>query len=643
MTKKGNSKDRRTPTLATREKQSKRQKLRNAEYYDFQVIQDELYANSVDGMIFTDIFKYIVSDENIKLAYRNIKKNTGSRTPGTDGKTITDLAKWKPDKVVALVKKRLEWYIPQPVRRVEIPKDNGKTRPLGIPTIIDRLIQQCILQVLEPICEAKFYKHSNGFRPERSCEHAIAQAYKYIQVSGLHYVIDVDIKGFFENVNHGKLLKQMWTLGIRDKKVLSIISAMLKGEVAGIGFPDKGTPQGGIISPLLSNIVLNELDWWIASQWVNMPTTFDYGAMARRGKNVHNPNGNKLHALRERSALKECYIVRYADDFRIFCRKKSDADKLFIATKDWLINRLGLQINTDKSKVVNLKRHYSDFLGIRMKVRPKGKTSKGATRYVVESHIAEKAVDKIKKKTAALISDMEHPASLNEGYRAVNRYNAYVIGIHNYYKFATCVSLDFHKIAFPVKKSLKARLKDGFSKSGNKTTPYIREKYGNSTELRYVYDHAVVPLAYVQHQNPMFQMRGINRYTPEGREKIHKRLMCVNMSVLTYLMRNPVINQSIEYNDNRLSLYCAQQGRCAVTGAQLEIGAMHCHHVIPRKCGGTDMYANLVLVTDIIHRLIHTVDTSVIETYIAKAKLDKKAMKKLNKYRLAVGSAEIQS
>ena len=126
-----------------------------------------------------------------------------------------------------------------------------------------------MLQVLEPICEAKFHEHSYGLRPNRSTGNAIAQAYKNMQMSHLHYVVDIDIKGFFDNVNHGKLLKQLWTLGIRDKKLISVISTMLKAEVAGIGFPEKGTPQGGIISPLLSNVVLNELDWWLASRWRN--------------------------------------------------------------------------------------------------------------------------------------------------------------------------------------------------------------------------------------------------------------------------------------------------------------------------------------------------------------------------------------
>ena len=168
-----------------------------------------------------------------------------------------------------------------------------------------------------------------------------------IQKRGLHFVVDIDIKGFFDNVSHGKLLKQMWAMGIRDKRVLSIISAMLKAEVAGIGFPQKGTPQGGIISPLLSNIVLNELDWWISSQWENIPTR-------KKREYVRSDNGvidknQKYKMLREKSSLKECYIVRYADDFKIFCRKRSDAEKLFIAVELWLKERLGLDISPENS------------------------------------------------------------------------------------------------------------------------------------------------------------------------------------------------------------------------------------------------------------------------------------------------------
>ena len=130
---------------------------------------------------------------------------------------------------------------------------------------------------MEPICEAKFSDNSYGFRPNRSVENAIDRTYRLLQISHLHYVIEFDIKGFFDNVNHSKLIRQIWAMGIQDKHLIYIIKRILKAPIrmpdGSMVLPQKGTPQGGIISPLLANIVLNELDHWVESQWQSNPLT----------------------------------------------------------------------------------------------------------------------------------------------------------------------------------------------------------------------------------------------------------------------------------------------------------------------------------------------------------------------------------
>ena len=592
---------------------------------------DKLYADSVSGRQFRNLVELIQRPENIMLAYRNLRKNSGSKTAGVDKKTISDLNKWSDKKLVNHVQRKLDWYVPNAVRRVEIPKDNGKKRSLGIPTIMDRLIQQCILQVLEPICEAKFFKRSNGFRPTHSAENAIAQAERMIQNIGCYYVIDIDIHGFFDNVNHGKLLKQMWALGIRDKKLLSIISAMLKAEVAGIGFPEKGTPQGGIISPLLSNIVLNELDWWVASQWEEMPTKRNY--VHRIYANGTPDKSNTIRALRSYTKLKECYLVRYADDFKIFCKKHSDAVKLFEATKQWLWERLGLEISPEKSKIVNVKRHYSEFLGFKLKVREKGKKPDGSKRYVIETHVRDKALKKIRARSKEIIGQIRRTYDPKMEYRLIQKYNSYLIGIHNYYCIATHVNLDIHEIAFDVKKSLYNRLKHRLQRTGSISNRYIQEKYGKSREVRYLNGHAVVPVAYVQHRVPMDRKIRVNPYTPEGRTEIHKNLTGLNLAVMNHLMNTPAGQQSVEYNDNRIALYIAQKGKCAVSGIALDANQIDCHHKKPLSLGGDDSYQNLIIVSDAVHILIHSSSERTIKKYLNDLQLNSKQLAKLNNLR----------
>ena len=617
----------------------KRQKARNAEYYDMQRTQDTLYKRSLNSQNFVKLMDIIRCDENIMLAYRNIKRNGGSQTPGVDGRTIEHFEKLSPEKVVQYVRKRLDWYVPQPVKRVEIPKGDGKTRPLGIPTIADRIIQQCFLQVLEPICEAKFHDRSYGFRPLRSAQNAMAVLYKLIQQMDLHYVVDVDIKGFFDNISHGKLLKQMWALGIRDKKVLSIISAMLKAEVAEIGFPEKGTPQGGIISPLLANIVLNELDWWVSDQWQTFETIKQY--TPQKQQNGTMKDFTRYTSLRNYSNLKEGWLVRYADDFKIVCRNSSDAKRWFYAVEACLKERLGLDISPDKSKIVSLKKNYSEFLGLKVKATRKGNKPKCKTpapRYVVKSHIRDKTLQRITKTAQGRIHDVIYAGSGDSVLRAVGRYNAFVIGVHNYYQMATHVTNDVNRIDYQVFRTLEKRTHTKLKRyEDGRGNQYIKDRYGKSSRMKSWHGLPIVPISYVQTVPPLLKRVAVNQYTPEGRETVHKNLTGINLNVLYYMMRNPVQGESIEYNDNRLSLFCGQYGKCAITGAPLEIGDIHCHHIIHRKQGGSDRYENLLLVKHDVHTLLHAVDSLVVTSLLETLNLTAKQKAKLNYLRAKAG------
>jgi len=614
--------------------------LRYAEYYDMQDTFDSLFAKAAEGGTFDRLMDSIFSRDNILLAYRNIKGNNGSVTPGTDRLTIQDVEKFTPDGLVTKVRNIVRNYSPRAVRRKEIPKpyDPSKTRPLGIPCIWDRLIQQCILQVLEPICEAKFSDNSHGFRPNRSCEHAIAAANKLMQKSHMSFVVEFDIKGFFDNVDHSKLMKQIWALGIRDKRLLYIIKRILKAPIklenGTMVTPDKGTPQGGIISPLLANIVLNELDWWIENQWQENPVVWS-------GKRYYDAKGRpiKSHGYEAMRAtrLKEMYIIRYADDFRVFCPNADVAYRAMAAVKQWLKERLRLDVSPEKTRVVNLKKQYSEFLGIKMRLRRK------KDKMVVHSRVGDKAIRKIRLEAKQKVKSIVRPQKSNTDVHAIHDYNAFVMGVHNYYRMATAVSMDFAELAYRSGKILY-RLGKRLKKAPHeKCTGAVIDRYGESAQIRYLKNLPIAPIGYVRTKPPMHKKRSVQKYTPEGRKEIHANLG-INTFMLGAILRQPLYGRSAEYADNRLSLYCAQYGKCAVTGHVFEtLEDIHCHHKLPRSMGGNDKYHNLILVRECVHILIHATTEPTIEKNLVLINLNKKQMAKLNKLRAEAGNQPISA
>ncbi len=616
--------------------------IRHSEYYDLQSTFDELYVKSANGGIFTNIMDLILSRENILLAYRNMKANKGSCTPGTDNLTIESIGVLTPEEVIQqvrfIVSGSCHGYRPRPVRRKDIPKPNGSTRPLGIPCIWDRLIQQCIKQVMEPICEAKFSNNSYGFRPNRSVEHAVAASYRMMQLTKLHFVIEFDIKGFFDNVNHAKLMRQIWAMGIHDKHLIYVIRKILTAPIKmpdGINvYPTKGTPQGGIISPLLANIVLNELDHWIESQWSNNPVIEKRKAKIYPNGRIDRSNGYKIM---HQTKLKEMYIVRYADDFRIFCRCRQDAERIKAAVAQWLQQRLKLEVSDEKTRIVNVKKKYSEFLGFKIRVHKK------KNRYVVMSHMCDKAFQKQRQKLVNQAKNIAKPRDYYREEGEIRVYNSMVMGLHNYYRIATNINVDCSRLNRAVMIVLTNRLRtqscNRLRKTGRPLTKTEQQLFGKSKMLRYVAgsDEPIYPIGYIRCKNPMGKKRSINKYTPEGRIDIHDNLQ-INKRLLCDLMRQPLFGRSAEYADNRLSLFSAQWGKCGVTGRTFEsAGDIHCHHITPRSKGGSDKYSNLVLVLKPVHKLIHASAPETIAYYLKLLNLDKSQVRKINHLREEAG------
>jgi RNA-directed DNA polymerase len=265
----------------------------------------------------------IVERNNLRKALAQVRRNKGA--PGVDGMTVDDLASYLKDHWPIIRARLLDGsYRPQPVRRVEIPKASGGTRPLGIPTVLDRFIQQAVLQVLQADWDPTFSEHSHGFRPGRSAHGAVRAAQEYI-AAGHRFVVDIDLEKFFDRVNHD-ILMGLVARRVTDRRILRLIRGFLTAGVLAdglVGPTDEGTPQGGPLSPLLSNLMLNELD----------------RELERRGHR----------------------FVRYADDCNIYVCSRRAGGRVMTSVEQFLARRLKLKVNAAKSAVA--RPEHRKFLG----------------------------------------------------------------------------------------------------------------------------------------------------------------------------------------------------------------------------------------------------------------------------------------
>jgi RNA-directed DNA polymerase len=260
-----------------------------------------------------DLMERVAASANLNQAYKRVKANKGA--PGVDGMTVQDLRPWLADHKDMLVASLVRGdYRPQPVLGTEIPKPGGGVRQLGIPTVVDRLVQQAILQVLQPILDPGFSGSSFGFRPGRSAHDALAQAGKYV-AEGHRIVVDLDLERFFDRVNHDILMARL-ARRIGDKRLLKIVRRFLEAGMMQDGVCVRrfeGTPQGGPLSPLLANLLLDELDKMLEAR------------------------GHRF--------------CRYADDVNIYVRSQAAGERVMASVAKFLRSRLHLKVNREKSAV----------------------------------------------------------------------------------------------------------------------------------------------------------------------------------------------------------------------------------------------------------------------------------------------------
>lgn len=324
----------------------------------------------------------IVSRDNLNEAFKRVKANKGSH--GVDGMGVDGLLQYLKDNGETIKQQILSGkYRPNPVRRVEIPKENGKKRNLGIPTVVDRVIQQAIAQVLTPIYEKQFSDNSYGFRPKRSAHHAIQQSRQYIQ-EGYRYVVDMDLEKYFDTVNQSKLIEVL-SRTIKDGRVISLIHQYLRaGVVVRHKFEDTeiGVPQGGNLSPILSNIMLNELD----------------KEMEKRGHK----------------------FACYADDLLVFCKSRRSAERTLRNILPFIEKKLFLKVNKEKTVVDEATR--VKFLGFSFY------TNKGETRIRIHPKSVAKMKTKVKEHT-------ERSNGIGNEERA-KKLRRYIMGWINYFKLA---------------------------------------------------------------------------------------------------------------------------------------------------------------------------------------------------------------
>jgi len=614
---------------------------------DLKKLQDFLYAQSQQNKTFTGLLEAVSSEVTIVTAIHNIKSNKGSKTAGVDKVKMDKYLQMSKEELVPLIQSSCQNYRPKPARRVYIDKSNGKKRPLGIPTILDRIIQECIRIVIEPICEAKFYPHSYGFRPYRAQKHAIADICHTLNIPAKPenkavFALEGDIKGCFDNIDHRILLQKVWKMGIHDKRVISIIRQTLKAgyvEYDILHHSSAGTPQGGIISPLLSNVYLNDFDWYVGRQ---------YCEPFQQCKQ----KGNDIARLRRQGIIPK-YNFRYADDWIILTTRRYEAERMKKHLTKYFKYRLKLELSEEKTKITDMRKDGAEFLGFVIRAeQPRGEGS---------GTLVGKPFPNMKKLSAKItnvcgeIHAMKCMRHTSDRIAQIQHINSMIMGIAEYIKIGLCshaFSTIDHRIYISCHYTWKRLYPDSVMHMKVpldvlSNLPHRHEGYTTKTHAIKHQDMWIgITMAFITHSQheklPMNQK--MTPYTPEGRSiyirqrKRQKPLPMNRPSVNDQDdLRMSAYTNSIynfEYFMNREYAFNRDKWRCRCCGADLTHRKdRHCHHVnrqLPME--EINKVPNLVWLCRDCHQRIHSFYTPV--------NIDEKTKKKILKFREKLDQAK---
>jgi RNA-directed DNA polymerase len=589
---------------------------------------DFLYAKSGQSISFTGLLEAMCHEVTIVTAVHNIKSNKGSKTAGVDEIKMDIYLQMPKQELIDLIQRKFHKYQPKPARRVYIPKSNGKQRPLGIPSAIDRVVQECMRIVLEPICEAQFYPHSYGFRPYRAQKHAIRDIVNVINAGCRSpdqpvWAVEGDIKGCFDNINHRLLLQKLWRMGIHDKRVLSIIKAMLKAGYieSGIYYATTiGSPQGSILSPLLSNVYLNDFDWYI-------------------GRSYMEPHRQCKHKCNDTRRLKWSgitpkYNYRFADDWVILTSTQAEALRLKRQLTKYFRYRMKLDLSQEKTYVTDLRTDGIHFLGFVVKAERKRKTPDPAT--WSETLVGKPFPDmnRLTKKICNLSKEVRRIGLFtqpNTQAAQIQYVNSIIMGLAQYLQPSIC-SAAYHAIDRRVNNTALAVWKNLFPKRYNQmqvplqtlcNLPHRHEGYKSKTfAIEIEGKWFGITCAFITHAK--YETRPFNQhmtpYTEEGRRIYvsyrtkHKPLPCDRPSIntpedilLSAYARGKGWKANFEYFMNREYAYNRDKGKCKCCGRYFSDNLpKHCHHVNNKlPVEKINKVSNLAWLCVPCHRMVH--------------------------------------